>query len=112
MTQISQRKSFGYFQVIPAKSHSSAKVSFYPYTEDSSGELCTAYAAAYMSLDHQVSYRDHLEYFSRFLVFGLHEIFPTRLEKYALIETNVEPEICGPYTVPEVSSFKHRLCVS
>ena len=57
-------KSSGYFQVIPAKSHSSAKVSFYPHTEDSSGEVCTAYAAAYMSLEGQVSCRDHL-------VFGL-----------------------------------------
>ncbi|XP_078378630.1 deleted in lung and esophageal cancer protein 1-like isoform X2 [Oculina patagonica] len=41
-------------QVIPAKAHSSAKISFYPYTENASGEVCTAYAAAYMSLDQQL----------------------------------------------------------
>jgi len=40
-------------QVIPAKSHSSAKVSFYPHTENPAGELCTGYASAYMSLDPQ-----------------------------------------------------------
>lgn len=41
-------------QVIPARSHSSAKMSFYPFTENPSGEGCTAYAAAYMSLDPQL----------------------------------------------------------
>ena len=46
---------FGCFQVIPAKGHSSVKISFHPYTEDPSGELCTAYASAYMSLNQQVS---------------------------------------------------------
>ena len=29
-------------------------MSFYPFTENPSGEVCTAYAAAYMSLDPQV----------------------------------------------------------
>ena len=49
--------------MIPAKSHSSAKVSFYPFTENPSGEVCTAYAAAYMSLDQKVGDGDYVDAF-------------------------------------------------
>ncbi|XP_073236262.1 deleted in lung and esophageal cancer protein 1-like isoform X3 [Porites lutea] len=45
-------------QVISAKSHSAATVSFYPYTENLSGELCTGYATAFMSLDSQAFSRN------------------------------------------------------
>ncbi|XP_074623643.1 deleted in lung and esophageal cancer protein 1-like isoform X1 [Acropora palmata] len=41
-------------QIIPAKSHSYAKVSFHPFTKHPSGEKCTGYVAAYMSLEDQV----------------------------------------------------------
>lgn len=41
-------------QTIPAKSHSYAKVSFHPFTKHPSGEKCTGYVAAYMSLEDQV----------------------------------------------------------
>lgn len=41
-------------QIIPARGHSCAKVSFQPCTEKPSGEQCTGYVAAYMSLDDQV----------------------------------------------------------
>ena len=43
-----------FFQIILARGHSCAKVSFHPYTEKPSGEQCTGYVAAYMSLDDQV----------------------------------------------------------
>ena len=49
--------------MIPAKGHSAAKVSFYPYTDKPSGEVCTAYAAAYMSLDQQIRDTDHIDWF-------------------------------------------------
>ena len=61
------------FQVIPAKGNSSAKISFYPFTNDSSGELCTAYAAAYMSLDDQVCDTDHLECYIALDVYSLNK---------------------------------------
>jgi len=71
-------------QVIPARSHSSAKVSFYPYTEDSSGEVCTAYATAYMSLDHQL-----LEIPGRVTRAQGMELHPFRLD----ITANIDPAL-------------------
>ncbi|XP_015773213.1 PREDICTED: deleted in lung and esophageal cancer protein 1-like [Acropora digitifera] len=44
-------------QIIPAKSHSYAKVSFHPFTKHPSGEKSTGYVAAYMSLEDQVIYQ-------------------------------------------------------
>lgn len=93
--------------MIPAKSHSSAKVSFYPYTEDSSGEMCSAYAAAYMSLDHQVSYRDHMNYF--FLFLGIHFALGIHFPN---VSRNVELKICGGYNLLQTSSFKHKLYIN
>ncbi|XP_068749074.1 deleted in lung and esophageal cancer protein 1-like [Montipora capricornis] len=40
-------------QIILARGHSCAKVSFHPYTEKPSGEQCAGYVVAYMSLDDQ-----------------------------------------------------------
>lgn len=97
--------------MIPAKSHSSAKVSFYPYTEDSSGEVCSAYAAAYMSLDHQVSYRDHMNYF--FLFLGIHFALGIALGiHFPNVSRNVELKICGGYNLLQTSSFKYKLCIN
>lgn len=97
--------------MIPAKSHSSAKVSFYPYTEDSSGEVCSAYAAAYMSLDHQVSYRDHMNFF--FLFLGIHFALGIALGiHFPNVSRNVELKICGGYNLSQTSSFKCKLCIN